>query len=79
MSWERFCLVYQALVPIAEETGIKLAIHPNDVPNPDTPLGGIGFHRVIDFFPSRSVGYLYCCGTRPEVGGSALVIDEINN
>ena len=48
--WERFCLVYQALVPIAEETGIKLAIHPSGVPNPDTPLGGIGFHRVIDFF-----------------------------
>jgi mannonate dehydratase len=77
--WERFCLVYQALVPIAEDTGIKLAIHPSDVPNPDTPLGGIGFHRVIDFFPSRSVDYLYCCGTRSEAGGSAIVIDEIKN
>lgn len=77
--WERFCQVYQTLVPIAEETGIRLAIHPSDVPNPDTPLGGLGFHRVIDAFPSRSVGYLYCCGTRAEAGGSAIVMDEINN
>jgi len=25
------------------------------------------------------VGYLYCCGTRAETGGSAIVIDKINN
>ena len=77
--WKRFCEVYGALVPIADEYDIKLAIHPSDVPNPDTPLGSLGFHRVIDAFPSRNVGYLYCCGTRAEAGGSAIVLDEINN
>ena len=41
--------------------------------------GNLGFHRVIDAFPSRSVGYLYCCGTRAEEGGSPLILDEINN
>ena len=50
-----------------------------DTPLPDTPLGGLGFHRVIDAFPSRNVGYLYCCGTRAEAGGSALVLDEVHN
>ena len=25
------------------------------------------------------MGYLYCCGTRAEAGGSAIVLDEINN
>jgi mannonate dehydratase len=77
--WIRFCDIYSTLVPIAEECGIKLAIHPSDVPNPDTPLGGLGFHRVIDAFPSRSVGYLYCVGTRAESGGSPIVMDEIHN
>ena len=77
--WERFCDVYGALVPIADEYDIKLAIHPSDVPNPDTPLGSLGFHRVIDAFPSKNVGYLYCCGTRAEAGGSPIVLDEINN
>lgn len=77
--WERFSEVYGVLVPIADEHDIKLAIHPSDVPNPDTPLGSLGFHRVIDAFPSKNVGYLYCCGTRAEAGGSAIVLDEINN
>ena len=77
--WERFCEIYTELVPIAEEYGVKLAIHPSDVPNPDTPLGGLGFHRVIDAFPSKNVGYLYCCGTRAEAGSTPLVLDEINN
>jgi mannonate dehydratase len=77
--WGRFCQIYQALVPIAEETGIKLAIHPSDTPNRDTPLGSLGFHRVIDAFPSRQVGYLYCCGTRSEAGGLPMVLDEIHN
>ncbi len=77
--WERFCAVYGRLVPIAEAYDIRLAIHPSDSPLPDTPLGGLGFHRVTDAFPSRHVGYLYCCGTRAEAGGGPLVLDEINN
>ena len=77
--WAHFCRLYERLVPIAEEENIKLAIHPSDSPLPDTPLGGLGFHRVIDAFPSRQVGYLYCCGTRAEAGGSPLVLDELHN
>lgn len=77
--WARFCRIYENLVPLAEESGVKLALHPSDVPLPDTSFGTLGFHRVIDAFPSRSVGYLYCCGTRAEAGGLPLVLDEINN
>jgi mannonate dehydratase len=77
--WAHFCTVYERLVPIADEGDIKLAIHPSDTPNPDTPLGGLGFHRVIDAFPHRCVGYLYCCGTRCQAGGLPLVLDEIHN
>ena len=76
---QRFCKVYERLVPIAEDYNINLAIHPSDTPNPDTPLGGLGFHRVIDLFPSRNVGYLYCCGTRSQAGGGSLILDEIHN
>lgn len=77
--WARFCAVYEQLVPVAEEGDIKLAIHPSDSPLPDTPFGGLGFHKVIDAFPSRQVGYLYCCGTRAEAGGLPLVLDEVHN
>ena len=77
--WTHFCRVYERLVPIAEDKNIQLAIHPSDTPLPGTPLGGLGFHRVIDAFPSKQVGFVYCIGTRSEAGGSSLVVDEINN
>jgi mannonate dehydratase len=77
--WERFLVIYGKLVPIAEEADIKLAMHPSDSPHTDTPFGALGFHRIIDAFPSPHVGYLYCCGTRAEAGGSALIMDEIHN
>ena len=77
--WARFCQAYERLVHVAEEHDIKLALHPSDTPNVGTPFGALGYHRVIDAFPSRQVGYLYCCGTRAEAGGSSLILDEIHN
>ena len=77
--WAHFCRLYERLVPEAEERGVKLAMHPSDIPLPDTPFGGLGFHRIIDAFPDSCVGYLYCCGTRAEAGGMPLVLDEIHN
>lgn len=77
--WQQFCRAYAQLVPIAEKFHIGLAVHPSDTPHPGTPLGSLGFHRVTDAFPSSSVGYLYCIGTRAEAGGTFLVLDEIHN
>jgi mannonate dehydratase len=77
--WSHFRRVYDRLVPIAEEYGIRLGTHPSDIPLPDTPFGSLGFHRIIDAYPSRNVGYIYCCGTRAEAGGLPLVLDEIHN
>lgn len=77
--WSQFCDVYARLVPIADATGIRLGMHPSDNPLQDTPFGGIGYHRIIDTFPSPQVGYLYCIGTRAEAGGQSLILDEIRN
>ncbi|UUZ94867.1 mannonate dehydratase [Paenibacillus sp. P25] len=76
--WQQFLAVYSKLVPVAEEYHTKLSMHPSDTPNADTPFGGLGFHRIIDAFPSKQVGYIYCVGTRAEAGGSRLVLDEIH-
>jgi len=73
--WDRFRVVYGRLVPIAEEVDVKLALHPSDTPYAGTPFDSLGYHRVIDLFPNRCVGYLYCIGTRAEAGGSSLVLD----
>jgi len=77
--WTRFRTAYAYLVPIAEAHEIKLAIHPSDTPYPGTPFDSLGFQRVLDAFPSKNVGFLYCIGTRAEAGGSSLVLDEINH
>lgn len=78
-QWARFCQVYARLVPVAEAYNIKLALHPSDTPHPGALFDGLNFHRVLDAFPSKQVGFLYCIGTRAEAGGSALVLDEINH
>jgi mannonate dehydratase len=76
--WERFCAAFAALVPVARESGVRLAVHPSDTPYPGTPFDSLGLHRVIDAFPGPGVGLVYCVGTRAEAGGSPLVVDEIN-
>jgi mannonate dehydratase len=75
--WDRFVEVFGRMVPMAEERNVRLAVHPSDTPLPDTPFGTLGFHRIVDAFPSRHVGYLYCTGTRGEAGGTQLVLDEL--
>lgn len=75
--WKRFDIVFGRLVPLAEQYNVNLAVHPSDTPHHNTPFGGLGFHRVIDAFPSRNVGLVYCVGTRGEAGGTPLVLDEI--
>ena len=77
--WSHFRRVFDRLVPIAEEYDMRLGVHPSDAPFPDAPFGGLGYHRIIDAYPSRNVGYVYCCGTRAEAGGIPLVLDEIHN
>lgn len=80
LAWrEKFKEVYREIVPVAEDYGVNIGMHPSDTPNPDTPFGGLGYHRIIDEFPNKNVGYIYCVGTRAEEGGSALVLDEINH
>ena len=76
--WDRFAAAYRELIPVADRYGVKLASHPGDSPVPSAPLGGPGYHRIMDLFPAKTVGYLYCVGTRAEAGGGALVLDEIN-
>ncbi|MDF2721852.1 MAG: hypothetical protein K0Q59_1527 [Paenibacillus sp.] len=75
--WGRFNETFGKLVPLAEQYDMQLAVHPSDTPYPNTPFGGLGLNRVIDMFPSRNVGFVYCAGTRGEAGGTPLVLDEI--
>ena len=72
--WESLEYFMRAIVPVAEEVGVKLAMHPDDPPI--SPIRGIdrilsnpeGFQRLLDLVPSDSNGITFCQGCFSEMG-----------
>jgi len=72
--WEALEYFLRAAVPVAEEAGVQLAIHPDDPPI--SPIAGISrilthpdaFQRVIDLVPSPANGITFCQGCFAEMG-----------
>ncbi len=72
--WDNYTYFIQAVVPVAEEAGVKLALHPDDPPVPS--LGGIarifgdfaGFKRAMEIAPSTNHGLDFCMGCWSEMG-----------
>ncbi len=73
--------VMERIVPVAEEHGVKLALHPDDPPI--SPIRGVGriltspeaMLRAIDLVPSPANGITMCQGTFATMG--AVVPAEI--
>ena len=65
----------ERIVPVAEEAGVKLAMHPDDPPIPE-PLGGAArilstldhFERMFEAVPSHANAMLFCQGCVREMG-----------
>jgi mannonate dehydratase len=74
--WERFERFLAELLPVAEESGVQLAIHPDDPPLPE--LRGAArlvthpdhFQRVLDLRPSPANMIELCVGTVSEMPGA---------
>jgi len=90
--WERLEYFLKAVVPVAEEVGVRLSVHPNDPPPPvfrgcAQILGSIeGLKRVIDIVPSPANGITWHTGCMTEMGGDAVALiphfmknDQINH
>ena len=66
--WENLEYFLKRVVPVAEEAGVNLALHPDDPPL--SPIRGIGriirsfeaYKRVIDMVPSPNNGLTFCQG-----------------
>jgi mannonate dehydratase len=73
--WENIAYFLQRVIPVAEEAGVRIALHPDDPPIPE-PLGGaariIGsienYQRVFNLAPSDANGMLFCQGCVSEMG-----------
>jgi mannonate dehydratase len=75
----------RAVLPVAEEAGVRLALHPDDPPGP--ALGGVArvchtfddFERIARIADSPAWGLLFCVGCWAEVGGTANVLRGIRH
>ncbi len=82
--WDNFAYFMREIIPVAEEAGVRLALHPNDPPVPE--LGGIpclihswdDYKRAFEIADSPALGMEFCVGCWLE-GGVAFgdVLDGI--
>jgi mannonate dehydratase len=71
--WHRLTDFLRAVVPVAEEAGVRLALHPDDPPMPT--LRGTArlvyqpdfYQRVLDIHPSHCNGIEFCAGSIAEM------------
>jgi mannonate dehydratase len=72
--WRNAAYFLKAVVPVAEEAGVRLALHPNDPPAPESRGSGQimgtveGWKRLVDIVPSPSNGITFDCGVTREMG-----------
>jgi mannonate dehydratase len=73
--WENYTHFIKQVVPVAEEAGVQIGIHPDDPPVP--VLAGVprcifshfdGYKRALEIAASPNVGICLCCGTWLEGG-----------
>lgn len=72
--WENMAWWVERIVPVAEEAGVRIALHPDDPPTPE-PLGGAArivisienYQRIFDIRPSPALGMLFCQGCVAEM------------
>ncbi len=71
--WSSLEYFLRAIVPVAEEAGVNLAMHPDDPPR--SPIRGISrimtspenFQRLLDLVPSPNNGLTFCQGCFTEM------------
>jgi mannonate dehydratase len=73
--WNNYAYFIRQVAPVAEQTGVRIGIHPDDPPVP--VLAGVprcvfssfdGYRRAMEIANSPNVGICLCCGTWLEGG-----------
>ena len=73
--WDNYTYFIRQIAPVAEDSGVRIGIHPDDPPVPE--LGGIprhmfgtfdGYVRALKIADSPNIGVCLCCGTWMEGG-----------
>jgi mannonate dehydratase len=81
--WTNYCWYLERILPVCEQAGVRLALHPDDPPVPS--LGGVGrvfrnfenFERAMNTFDSPMHGLNFCHGCWSEMRAGEGVLDAI--
>jgi mannonate dehydratase len=72
--WSNISYFLKSVIPVAEESGVRLALHPNDPPAPlsrgsQQIMASLeGWKRLVDIVPSKCNGITFDCGVTREMG-----------
>jgi mannonate dehydratase len=72
--WANITYFLKAVVPVADEAGVRLALHPNDPPAPlsrgsQQIMGSVaGWKKLVDIVASPANGITFDCGVTREMG-----------
>lgn len=74
--WLHMETFLNAVIPVAEKAGVRMALHPDDPPVPE-PLGGVAqicstleqFRRIFAMVPNQHHAMLFCQGCMTELLG----------
>ncbi len=78
--WSNITYFLKAVVPVAAESGVRLALHPNDPPallsrGSGQIMGSLeGWKRLIEIVPSKSNGITFDCGVTRELGEDPVAV-----
>ena len=81
--WRNYEYFLKAVLPVADESGVRLALHPDDPPVP--MLGGVarlfrsfdGFKKGMELVPSDNLALDFCMGCWSEMRGGAGVLEAL--
>lgn len=82
--WENYDWYLDRMLPVCEEAGVRMALHPDDPPVP--MLGGVarlftgfeGFQRAMQRHPSKMHGLDFCHGCWSEMREGAGILEAID-
>jgi mannonate dehydratase len=83
--WANYDWYLERMLPVCEEAGVSMALHPDDPPVPT--LGGVarlfhnfeGFRRAMDTHPSKMHGLDFCHGCWSEMRAGAGILEALEH
>ena len=78
--WANATYFLKAIIPVAEQAGVRMALHPNDPPAPISRGSGqimstlAGWKRLVDIVKSPANGITFDCGVTRKLGEDPVAV-----